>query len=246
MADWTHGLPPVRPTTRTLPEQIADELGASLVAGKYAHGARLREQELADSFQVSRGPVREALRLLQRRGLVDVVPRKGAQAHAVTLNSIADLFNVRTALAALAARQAALGGDAGYLDTLRKRVGELQGFVEDDAAAVLFANTCTRAVRTIVKSSGNAQLLRLMGDLSEQTVWQLIWTYPLDFTTRARRADQAAIYLAMLQSIEARRPARAETLVREALDDTRDAAISVLAELRGEAVEPSRLLRSAD
>ena len=246
LADWTRGLPPVRPATRTLPEQIADELGAALVAGKYPHGARLREQELADSFQVSRGPVREALRLLQRRGLVDVVPRKGAQAHAVTLNSIADLFNVRTALSALAARQAALGGDAGYLETLRRRVAELQGFVEDDAAAVLFANTCTRAVRTIVKSSGNAQLLRLMGDLSEQTVWQLIWTYPLDFTTRARRADQAALYQTMLQSIEAGRPARAETLVREALDDTRDAAISVLAELRGEAVEPTRLLRSAD
>lgn len=246
LASWTRNLPPVRTTARTIPEQIADELGVILVAGKYADGERLREQELADSFQVSRGPVREALRLLERRALVKVVPRKGAHAQAITLNSIADLFNVRTALSALSARQAALSMPASYLETLRKRVDELQERVEDDSTAVLFADGCTRAVRTVVKGSGNTQALRLMADLSEHTVWRLIWTYPLDFTTRARRQEQAAMYRAMLDAIASQRPAKAEHLVREALDDTRDAAISVLAELRGETVAPDRLLRTAD
>lgn len=245
-ADWTRHLPPVRATARTIPEQIADELGALLVAGKYPDGERLREQELADTFLVSRGPVREALRILERRALVTVVPRRGAHAQAVTLNSIADLFNVRTALVALTVRQAALGKPSSYLGTLLKRVEELYERIDDDSTAVLFADGCTRAVRTIVRCSNNTQALRLMADLSDQTVWRLIWKYPLDYTTRERRQEQAAMYRDIYEAIIAGRPAKAEHLVREVLDDSRDAAISVLAKLRNETVEPSRLLRTAD
>ena len=93
----------LRSTTRTLPEQIADELGVALVAGRIPAGQRLLEQELAERFAVSRGPIREALRLLERRGIVTLTPRRGAYARELTMDAIADLFNVRNAISALAA-----------------------------------------------------------------------------------------------------------------------------------------------
>src|SRR5437870_2058546 len=59
---------------RTIPEQIADHLGGAIVAGDYRSGERVREQEIAGLYGVSRGPVREAIRALERRGLVEFFP----------------------------------------------------------------------------------------------------------------------------------------------------------------------------
>src|SRR5689334_19911141 len=83
---------------RTLPDQVAEELGAEIVAGRRKAGERLVELDLARDFGVSRGPIREAIRILERRRLVEVRPRRGAYIKPLSLKSVADLFNVRTAL----------------------------------------------------------------------------------------------------------------------------------------------------
>ena len=49
---------------QTLPEQIAERIFGAIAAGEYAPGERIREETLAEQFEVSRGPVREALRIL--------------------------------------------------------------------------------------------------------------------------------------------------------------------------------------
>src|SRR5438128_330252 len=55
----------------TIPEQIADRVGISIVKSEYRGGQHIPEQEIAAQFRVSHGPVREALRALERRGLVE-------------------------------------------------------------------------------------------------------------------------------------------------------------------------------
>ena len=89
---------------RTIPEQVAEELGAEIIAGRRKAGERLVELDLAQDFGVSRGPIREAIRILERRRLVELLPRRGAYVRPLSLKSIADLFNVRTALSTLAVR----------------------------------------------------------------------------------------------------------------------------------------------
>jgi DNA-binding GntR family transcriptional regulator len=64
--------------TLSLPEQIASRLSERIVSGAYEPGQRIMEQALAQEFAVSRGPVREALRILERDGLVTILPRRGA------------------------------------------------------------------------------------------------------------------------------------------------------------------------
>mgnify|MGYP000119534041 CR=1 FL=1 len=61
--------------TLTVSEQIAARLGDRILSGAMAPGARIGEQELADEFAVSRGPIREALRILEREGLATLLPR---------------------------------------------------------------------------------------------------------------------------------------------------------------------------
>jgi DNA-binding GntR family transcriptional regulator len=58
------------PLTQSLPEQIAAQLSERIVSGAYTPGQRVMEQAIAEEFDVSRGPVREALRLLEKEGLV--------------------------------------------------------------------------------------------------------------------------------------------------------------------------------
>ncbi|GAA5233246.1 GntR family transcriptional regulator [Verticiella sediminum] len=243
--DWRRHIPPPRPVARTIPEQIADDLGAALVAGQYGDGERLPEQELADAFRVSRGPVREALRLLERRGLVSVVPRRGAQARGVTLAAIADLFNVRTALCALGARQAALVGEQAYCDTLERRIEDMQSHEEDDSLAVRFATDTSRAARTVVAASHNVPAIQLMAELSEQTVWRVIWTYPLDYRTRQRRLEHKSLYRQLHGALLAGDPDAAEHYMRRTLESTRDSAIETLSKLRGEQVPADRLPHTA-
>lgn len=59
-------------------EQIADKLGEEIARGWLPAGAHLREQTLAERFRVSRGPIRDALRLLERDALIRVSPNRGA------------------------------------------------------------------------------------------------------------------------------------------------------------------------
>lgn len=62
----------------SLTEQIADHLGADIIAGRLAPRSRIQELKVAGSLGVSRGSVREALLILERRHLVELLPRRGA------------------------------------------------------------------------------------------------------------------------------------------------------------------------
>lgn len=237
---------PRRASPRTIPEQIADELGTAIVAGKHATGERLLEQELADSFGVSRGPIREALRVLERRGLVHLMPRRGAYVKSVSLNAVADLFNVRLALAGYAARLMAARPVASYIETLQRRLAELDAMAADENADPLaFALSTTRAVRTIAKGSGNEQLAELMAHLADQSVWTLVWRHPLDYVTLKRRRSQARNMRLAAEAIEAGQPDLAEQRLRHALEESRDVALATLRKLRGEHIDPHKLARSS-
>ncbi|WP_458761355.1 GntR family transcriptional regulator [Afipia sp. TerB] len=221
---------------RTIPEQVAEELGAEIVAGRRKAGERLVELDLAQSFGVSRGPIREAIRILERRRLVELLPRRGAYVRPLSLKSIADLFNVRTALSTLAARTMATSPVESYVDTLARRCAELENMVEvNDPLA--FARITTRAVKTIARGSGNELLVELLTDLANQTVWTTIWKAPLDYRTRDIRRLSADLMIGTLNAIRRRDPDAAVANLVRLLQEDRDRAIAALSDLRGEAAD---------
>lgn len=82
-----------RPFT-SLTEQIADHLTQSIVTGVLAPGERVQEQHVARALGVSRGSVREALLILERRHLIEIVPRRGAVVSELSRRQLDDLFDL--------------------------------------------------------------------------------------------------------------------------------------------------------
>ena len=86
-------------------EQITDKLKEDIVMARVEPGAPLRETELQKRFGVSRSPIREALRELERQGFVQIFTRKGAFVRELSLREIQNIYDVRAVLEALAAEE---------------------------------------------------------------------------------------------------------------------------------------------
>jgi len=85
----------------SLTERIADHLGADIIAGRLAPEARIQELRIAGSLGVSRGSVREALLILERRHLVRLLPRRGAVVTRLEPTAVAECSELLTEVQAL-------------------------------------------------------------------------------------------------------------------------------------------------
>lgn len=91
---------------------VCDELRRRIVNGDYEAGSRLIEEHLATDLGVSRSPVREALRVLESEGFVNMTPRYGAYVATLSTEEVVEIFEIRSVLEALAARLAARNSTA--------------------------------------------------------------------------------------------------------------------------------------
>ncbi|MFC4003706.1 GntR family transcriptional regulator [Prauserella oleivorans] len=99
------GVAPAR--RRGLADEVADSIREAIFNGTYAPGASLREVELSQALEVSRGPVREALLRLEREGLVRTAWHRGATVTTLSAEDIAELDSLRGALEQLAVQRVA-------------------------------------------------------------------------------------------------------------------------------------------
>ena len=75
--------------TVNLTEQIADHIGHEIITGRLAPQSRIQELKVAKDLSVSRGSVREALLILERRHLIEIIPRRGAVVNGLQADQIA-------------------------------------------------------------------------------------------------------------------------------------------------------------
>ena len=133
-------------------------------------GQRLVERDLADELEVSRIPLREALRLLAAEGLVVLVPHRGALVSPFTPADVRDLFDVRENLEVLAARLAAERADAQGLVRLTRCLESARTATgSGDKAEIAAANARFHA--EIVTLSDNALLETMMRPLNARMEW---------------------------------------------------------------------------
>jgi DNA-binding GntR family transcriptional regulator len=86
--------------------QIAEMLKQAILEGDFKGGDQLGEHDLQVRFGVSRSPLREAFRELEKLGLVEIIPRKGSFVRRISRKDIEENFPVRAALEGLAAKLA--------------------------------------------------------------------------------------------------------------------------------------------
>jgi len=183
-----------------------------IIDGSLNPGKRLVEGELAEMLQVSRGPVREALRRLEQEGLVRIVPAGGTFVATITEEDIGEIYGVRAAVEGYAARiVVASGADDGRLDgTLGQMnaalvAGDLSGMIEAD---VVFH-------RTLVSLADNRRLLTVWESLEGQVRLILSLTRDQVYGDPRDLVEQHAALTAALRSKDG---GRAEAQVRSHIE----------------------------
>ena len=143
---------------------VARRLAQAILSGEIAPGTRLREENLAATFSVSRTPVREALIGLSASGLVHLEPNRGSTVLQLTATDVSEVYHLRAVLESESAAMAATritAELAGLLFKICDRMGELH---EAPASEQLAADT--QFHYTIAKASGSARLHALVRQVS--------------------------------------------------------------------------------
>ena len=124
------GMPDISLRSQALGDQLAYELRVLIITGKLEPGTHLVEDTLAETFDVSRGPVRDALRQLEREGLVASRRGRGRSGgvlvKGLTSEDMAELYSLREALEALAVRLCVQRGADADWARARRAVAGLQ------------------------------------------------------------------------------------------------------------------------
>jgi len=213
------------PLTLSLPEQIAARLSERITTGVYAPGRRVMEQEVSDEFSVSRGPVREALRLLEREGLVTILPRRGAQVTQLSIAEVREIFDIRAALNGLRDRQIAESvGRGEVLPALEQGVERLSRLAPAPADADEYVETVFELNQLLNDSTPNRRLRAILASLALQTL-----RYSrLGLSSPQRRQQSVGNWRRLVKAVREGDGLEAQRAAEQRVLDSRDAAIREL------------------
>lgn len=116
----------------SLHDQIAEWLINEISEERLVPGQRITEQFVADQFNVSRGPVRDAFRKVEQLGLVKLLPRRGVVVAALDLDELKELFEIRAALTRVAVCRAIDRASDYELKSFVDRAGRLLSQIQDE------------------------------------------------------------------------------------------------------------------
>ena len=195
---------------RVLTDHVVERLEQLILGGRYQPGEKLREQVLAAELGVSRGPLREAIRTLEGRRLLERTPRAGVQVVGVSPSDLEQILVAREALEGMAARQAAENMTGAEVNALRQTVSALQSHPEDAPGAVFSAGPDNDFHRLIAKGSRN----RWLENLLVKDVYTLLRLYRVQAARRPDVTDSIAEHHAIINRIHARDGEGAEAAMR--------------------------------
>lgn len=218
---WT----PNRPrTVLSLPEQIAAEVGDRIIAGRYAPGERLIEQELSDEFAASRGPVREALRILERERLVRIQPRRGASVTELSLEEVSDLFEIRASLYRKVSERIARSRAPEQLRLLEQTVETLKKCCDADDDGASYSATVFRQSLNVVRAAGN----KTLGDIVTSLALRSLRYTRLALRSRERRLASVQNWIELLEATRRGDAQAAGELSAQQIERSRDEALRLL------------------
>lgn len=213
------------PLTRSLPEQIAAQLSRRIAGGAYGPGQRILEQAVAAEFSVSRGPVREALRMLEKEGLVTILPRRGAQVTNLSVDEVREIFDIRAALNGLRDRQLAEHpARLTLLPRIEAEVGTLARLVREGGGGTRYVETVFELNRLLNEATTNKRLSSILDSLALQTL-----RYSrLGLSTPGRRRQSLRHWQQLVRAMRDGDGKAAQQAAERRVRDSRDAAIKLL------------------
>ncbi len=113
----------------SLSEQIAQHLGQRIISGQLRPGERIQELKVAGELDVSRGSVREALLILERRHLIEIFPRRGAVVSQLTPELVNSLYDMYIELLCMLGRKVLAKWSGPELTAMAAQMDEIQALI---------------------------------------------------------------------------------------------------------------------
>ena len=147
--------------SRPIREIAYDVLKKAIITGEIPAGERIVETEYADRLHISRTPLREALRKLERDGLVEYVMRRGVVVHAFTTEDVDQIYTIRNSLEMLTLPYIIENATAEDIAALREKLAAMDALIARDDIEGLSPlardfHTCLTAI------SGKNRILRVI------------------------------------------------------------------------------------
>jgi DNA-binding GntR family transcriptional regulator len=210
---------------RPLHDEATERIRDLIVEGVLVAGEWINESELCVQLQISRTPLREALKVLAAEGLVELIPRRGAHVARLSIREIVDLFEALGGVEGMAAELAAVRMSAADLEKL----GELQVTIEQrhkTKARLEYFHDNQKLHESIVRFSGNSAIVDIHARLIAR-VRRARYQAILSESRWSESVQEHALILAALESRDARRAgdlmrqhvARTGEVVRDSMDE---------------------------
>ncbi|MCL9774937.1 GntR family transcriptional regulator [Vibrio methylphosphonaticus] len=196
----------------TKSENLTECLIEDIVLGRIASGSKISEPELAKRFEVSRGPLREAIMRLEGLGLIERIPHVGARVITLSQDKLIELYSVREALEGMAARLAAQHISDEEVIELEGLLARHSEHIEEvDGASYFHQHGDFDFHYRIIKASQNSQLVNLLCN----ELYHLLRMYRYQ-SPRTQSRPEAALkeHLFILDAIKNRDQELAELLMR--------------------------------
>jgi DNA-binding GntR family transcriptional regulator len=206
-----------------LPDQVAEWLAEEILREELAPGERITETVVAQRFGVSRGPVRDAFKLLEQQGLVSIQPRRGARVTDLDVQEVDEIFLLRAVLGGLAARMMVeTAPDEVISDFIRRArgihalVGSRDRFYEESSALS----------DLITAYGGGGKLAQLMRSL--QTSIQRVRYHA--FGDRKAREETAELFREVAEAFESGDPENVRRVVERMGEQLRRGIVAAVSE----------------
>ena len=210
-------------TSVTLVAQVRECILRAITGGELVPGERIIEGSIAQRLGISRGPVREAARLLEQQGLLVSLPRRGFFVRTFEAKEIEDLYELRECIEVAAVQAAIERADAAGVADLRKQHARIVSCARKGQESALI-EAIVAFHRSICALSGNLRLIRLFDEIAIE-VRQILSV--LGIANPSRPVEVQAL---LLEALEARDQRRAK---REMTRIVRQAKAEVMAHFRG-------------
>ena len=197
-------------------ENVYRVIRENITSLQLAPGTTVSTQELAAKLQVSRTPVREAIRKLELEGLVTMIPRRGAEVAQITEKDLNDVLEVRLGLEELAVKLACQRITESELQKLYQASRSFEQMLEttetDDLQKLAQADVAFHDV--IYQATNNERLIQLLNNLREQ-MYRYRIEYLKDVKSRRSLVEE---HDALYERMKNRDLAGAQKMIREHIE----------------------------
>ena len=205
-----------------LSAQVFDELETGILANRIKPGDNLVELKISSELGVSRTPIREAIRMLEKKGLAKVVPNKGAVVIGVSEKDLKDIYTIRMYIEGLAGRWAAMKIKDEQVKGLDEFV-DLQTYYLMKNTPDKLCDLDSRFHERIYELSDSKPLSNVLSELHHM-VW---WFRELSFNSEGRAEKSIEEHRAIIRALESHDEDLTEKLMKNHVENAQNNLLDI-------------------